>query len=125
MSMRSPPNFSSPNFWLVRRLRLKQQHSPGRRAAHGLGFIIIHQGKIANWLLTDWWESEILMHQRLYRSSPAEPSAFSPVQTDLVACIWELKVIEFQRAAWISSMSDPATGCDAERYLKAHFSALV
>jgi hypothetical protein len=70
---------------------------------HNVGFVILHQGKRANWLLTHWWiHQDICCH--LVSSSPvADPVSFARVAGPLMACVWELVVIDFERRAWISA----------------------
>lgn len=98
---------------------------PPQSDAHGFGFLILHQGLLANWLLLDWWVNEIWLYHQLYRSPFERPSEFSRVDSDLIACIWELRVVEFERAAWISAMLESREGSEPERYLGARLNALV
>jgi hypothetical protein len=86
--------------------------------------MVVHQGLAANWLLVDWWSNGIWLYHRLHRA-PVGSSQFSRIETDLIACIWELKVVEFERIAWIETMLQRATGPDVEAYLATHFTALV
>ncbi|MGI9621665.1 MAG: hypothetical protein ACR2PK_02415 [Acidimicrobiales bacterium] len=86
---------------------------------HGLGFAVIHQGGLANWLLLNWWSDTILLHRHLYKADHAEPTTFRTVEGDLLACIWEMHVIEFERQAWIDTMVRNPDGPDPDAYLRA------
>jgi hypothetical protein len=72
-------------------------------AHHHVGFAILHQGKRANWLLTHWWIHHDICCQ-IVSSSPRDDSArFARVTGPLMACVWELIVVDFERRAWIST----------------------
>jgi hypothetical protein len=85
--------------------------------SYGLGYIIFHEGRLANWLLLDWWADEIQIRHQLYRSDSADPAGFQRVTSDLIACIWELRVVEFEREAWIQTMLKSPSRPDVQRYL--------
>jgi ketosteroid isomerase-like protein len=87
-----------------------------RQGGHfALGFVILHEGATANWLLFDWWlEGGILAHI-LSSSSLEQPARFRKVEPPLMACAWELLAIAHERDAWVTTMmSDFA---NPERYL--------
>jgi hypothetical protein len=71
-------------------------------AHHNVAFVIFHQGKRANWLLTHWWiHHDICCH--IVSSSPLDdPLRFARATGPVMACVWELIVIDFERRAWIS-----------------------
>jgi hypothetical protein len=72
-------------------------------AHHNVGFVILHQGKRANWLLTHWWiHHDICCH--MVSSSPLDDSIrFARATGSLMACVWELIVVNFERRAWVST----------------------
>ncbi|MEN3793306.1 hypothetical protein [Fulvimarina sp. MAC3] len=82
----------------------------------GLGFVILHLGTDANWLLIDRWVFGDSLKQANLRSPLADPHAFAPVDDpDLLACVWEAGIIEFERRAFIETMM--TTKPDESRYL--------
>jgi hypothetical protein len=85
--------------------------------SYALGYVIFHEGRLANWLLLDWWADEIQVRHQLFKSPSADPAAFERVTSDLVACIWELRVIGFEREAWIEAMLKSPRRPDVRRYL--------
>ncbi len=87
--------------------------------SYSIGYVIFHEGRLANWIILDWWADEIQIRHQLYKSERANPGAFKRVTDNLVACIWELKVIEFERQAWIDHILKPASGPDAAAYFGA------
>lgn len=138
----APRRFGSLGEWRIGRFRLKAyginvrtdpglplvaepiveaaRKHVGRRLAvaeresghYGLGYVILHEGADAVWLLIDWWiEAEVACH--LLSSARKEaPTAFSPVTRPLLACVWEMAPIAHERDAWIRHMlkagPDPA-----------------
>jgi hypothetical protein len=90
--------------------------------SYGLGYVILHEGLLANWLLLDWWADEIQIRHQLYKSGSADPAAFERVTSDLIACIWELRVVGFEREAWIKTMLKSPTRPDVQRYLDLRLS---
>ncbi|PZO67054.1 MAG: hypothetical protein DI498_04735 [Paracoccus denitrificans] len=90
------------------RLAGARDHAASMLAAEApddaLGFVILHLGEDADWLLCDWWVNGDSLAQRLssgdVQGGPFAPRAPSP----LVACVWELALIDHERRAWIAAM---------------------
>lgn len=91
--------------------------------AHGLGFGVLHQGTLGNWLLINWWARGILLYQRVYQAGPESAATFVLRTDGLLACIWELSVLSFERDAWVRSIreSSHGRGSQVESYLEARF----
>ncbi|MFQ5589175.1 MAG: hypothetical protein ACE5F7_10080 [Nitrospiria bacterium] len=86
---------------------------------YGLGFLIIHQGTMRNWFLLDWWEKNDILHHRLFSSSLDDPGATTAEKDQsLIACVHELRVINFEREAWIKTVLCMDGIPRFERYLK-------
>ncbi len=69
---------------------------------HGLGFVVLHEGHDGTWLLMDWWAHGGILCQRL---SLDDGGGFRAVDDrPLLACVWELPVIAYERGAWIRHM---------------------
>jgi len=86
-------------------------------AHHNTGFVILHQGKQANWLLTHWWIHQDVCCHIVSRSPLDDPVRFTRVAAPIMACVWELLVVQFERGAWISTALQPKPNFDA--YLAA------
>jgi hypothetical protein len=92
--------------------------TPSRRMeSYGLGFVIVHEGLLANWLFLDWWADEIQVRHQIFRSDLRNPTGFARVTNDLVARIWELPVIAFEREAWVETMLKSPYRPDVRKYL--------
>ncbi len=70
---------------------------------YGMGYVVLHQGTAGNWLLMQWWAHTDIRCQILARSEPASPERFEVVTRPLMACVWELVVIDFERRAWVET----------------------
>ncbi|MER0239655.1 hypothetical protein ABRA89_16140 [Fulvimarina sp. MAC8] len=82
----------------------------------GLGFVILHFGEHANWLLIDRWVFGDSLKQANLRSALTAPTEFVRVEdTELMVCVWEAAVIDFERRAFIETMM--TTEPDESRYL--------
>jgi len=74
---------------------------------HPLGFLIVHYGMDGTYLLvSQWYDANMLKHWVLGADGDADGSTtFAPLaQRDLVACVWELEVIRFERDAWVNTV---------------------
>ena len=72
---------------------------------YGAGFLIIHQGTLRNWFLLDWWEYEDILFHKLF-SSPLNDSDSITLEQEssAVACVHELRVINFESEAWTKTV---------------------
>jgi len=103
---------------------------PPQPEDHPLGFLILHYGMDGDYLLvSQWYDANMLKHWvRGSAVDAAGNTTFTPLaQRDLVACVWELEVIRFERDAWVNTVL--ARGAlDAvarEAYLATTFSGWV
>lgn len=81
---------------------------------HEVGYIVLHQGQMANWLLVHWWaQCDIAL--RLLASADIGATTFkSEDHRRFHACVWEHVVIDHERGAWIRTMMGSG---DTELYL--------
>ena len=106
---------------------LREPPQPGD---HALGFLILHYGMDGDYLLvSQWYDANMLKHWVRGPETDGEGNtAFVPLaQRDLIACVWELEVIKFERDAWVRTVLARGQldqdGRDA--YLAATFSGWV
>lgn len=67
------------------------------------GFAILHQGEEALWLLLHWWLEGGIATHLLWRSDLDGEPAFVLAEPLLMACVWELGIIDFERRAWMET----------------------
>jgi hypothetical protein len=80
---------------------------PPHEGDHPAGFLILHYGVDGDYLLvSQWYDANMLKHW--VRGSVADAggnTTFAPLaQHDLIACVWELEVIKFERDAWVNTV---------------------
>lgn len=76
----------------------------GDGSANGVGFVILHRGEEALWLLLHWWMPGGILAERLWSSPLEGPIAFEPRDRPLMACVWELVPIAFERDAYVRTV---------------------
>jgi hypothetical protein len=71
---------------------------------YGVGFLIVHDGRDACWLLLDWWGNEDVLYHRLFAAQRDRPTEFAPGASGAAACVWELEVLKFERDNWVNAI---------------------
>ncbi len=69
----------------------------------GAGFAILHEGDEGRWLLLHWWVSGGIATRKLWRADLVPNAHFVEADPLLMACVWELGLIDFERRAWINT----------------------
>jgi hypothetical protein len=68
---------------------------------YGVGYVIVHEGKLENWILVNWWTAGIIGCELMARSRKTEPGSFEIYTGVGMACVFELEIVAFERDAWI------------------------
>jgi len=85
---------------------------------YGVGYMGVHDGRGVNFVFTDWWQDENELHHYVFISPHADPAALEEVTaTGVCACIWDLKVMGFERDAWVRHVLRNPSGPDIAAYL--------
>jgi len=85
---------------------------------YGIGFLIIHQGMVANWFLLNWWGFEDIIHQQLFNSPVDDFDNVKPIEDKtIMVCIHELAIYHFETKAWKKWVLLPETP-DFGKYLE-------
>jgi hypothetical protein len=97
-----------PNELIVSIIDKIQSHLPKTinvENCYGVGFLIIHAGVLRNWFLLDWWGYEDVLFHKLF-SSPLNNSNLITLENEssIIACVHELRVINFESNAWITTI---------------------
>jgi hypothetical protein len=80
---------------------------PLRDGDHAVGFLILHYGMDGSYLLVSQWYGANMLKHWVRGATPGagEDAAFAPLaETALVACVWELEVMAFERDAWVNTV---------------------
>lgn len=93
-------------------------HLTQAAAAYGVGFLGVHDGRGANFVFLDYWAEENELHHHVYVSPAGKPELMEYVTpTGLSACVWDLRVICFERQAWVDCILANPNGPDLDGYL--------
>ena len=96
------------------------------REHHGVGFVIVHAAREAVFVLLDLWTGENMLRQRLFASTYEDPREFRDLaNTNLMSCVWEMSVQNFERQAWVECVLDNPQGPDLAAYVGRQLNGLV
>lgn len=84
-----------------------------------IGFVIAHQGQDAEWVLVHWWQTGGVLARRLLVRPCGAVHAFTTAPDHLLACVWELPVLAFERDAWVRFVLADPSEPDLDGYLEA------
>lgn len=81
------------------------------------GFLGIHDGRGANFVFVDFWAEENELHHHVYVSPSDKPTQLEyATPTGLTACVWDLRVICFERQTWIDAVLANPNGPNLDKY---------
>lgn len=90
----------------------------GGQGRYGVGFVGVHEGRGANFVFVDWWADENELHHHVYISSSGDAEGLEhATPSGLMACVWDLRVIGFERDCWVDMILANPKGPDLEGYL--------
>jgi hypothetical protein len=87
---------------------------------HGVGFVMVHYARDGDYLLISrWYGGNMLKHELFQLSQTAQGWQAEPLRsTNIVACVWELQVVAFERQSWVcTAMSKGGTEASFNSYL--------
>ena len=64
-----------------------------------VGFLILAQGVVSNWIMLNWWSS-IHLCQKIFSADGVPPDRFGIAPADLVQCIYDLRITAHESEAW-------------------------
>jgi hypothetical protein len=86
--------------------------------SHGAGSLIVHRAVDATFVLLDWWIGFNMLHHQVWAAPHDVPLALQSIEeTGVAMCVWELAVIQHERAAWLRHVLTP----DAAGRLDGYF----
>jgi hypothetical protein len=89
---------------------------------HGVGFVGAHEGANASFVFVSWWAKLYELNHFLFRA-PRGQAELLPVERGLAGCTWDLRLISFERDAWIASMVGGTEGPNLDTYMAATFNS--
>jgi hypothetical protein len=86
---------------------------------YGVGFLGVHDGRGADFVFVSWWADENELHHHVWAGPSGEPQGLKYMdETGPVACVWDLRVVGFERDAWVAEVLANRAGPDVEGYMK-------
>lgn len=90
-------------------------------AHYGAGFVGIHDGRGAIFIFVDFWADENELHHHVFVAPKDQPERLVyQTPSGLAACVWDLRVLCFERQAWIDAILANPQGPDLDLYLATH-----
>jgi hypothetical protein len=87
---------------------------PDERAGRpGLGLLVAHRGRTADYAVLGWWDRE---NELPLRVAVRYADGWRPARDGESVCVWDLQVIGFERDAWVATMLSDSD--DASAYLR-------
>jgi hypothetical protein len=87
-------------------------------AHYGVGYIGIHEGKTGNFVFISCWANENELYHHVYISQSDQPHELEYMTpAGLAACTWDLRVMCFERDAWVASVLKKYPKPDIDEYL--------
>lgn len=84
---------------------------------YSAGFLGVHEGRTSNFVFVGWWANENELYHHVYVSPLDAPGQFTyQTSSGLTACVWDLRVMAFERQAWIDHMLKKSGSPDLEAY---------
>lgn len=82
------------------------------------GFLILHRGRGADYLVLGWWDRENELPLRVFVRYPGSGDAeWRAARGGESVCVWDLEVIAREREAYVASYLDAACQAPRETYL--------
>lgn len=72
--------------------------------SNNLGFVIIHPGDAGVSISAHWWVQGSVLCQHIHRQSYDAAAPMDTVNRPVVACVWELDIIQAEQTAWRATM---------------------
>jgi hypothetical protein len=87
-------------------LRRHAEFSP----AYGLGYIILHRGMDANFIVINWWAGENMLSSHPFLAPLEKPYDYKEITaTGLNVCVWDVLVHFHERNAWVEHILSPSS----------------
>ena len=105
--------FDARRFVAGTALALAELPTPAVTAVRpGVGFLVMHQGNGADYLVLGWWDRENELPLRIFVRAD---DAWRPASGPESVCVWDLQVVSHERDAYVETVL--GGGGDVDAYL--------
>lgn len=116
-------NFDAINSELPNWLNLKNSFNS---TTDKIGFLIIHFGIEGIFSIINWWVGQNMLNSNVFFSTYSNPSIIKRISGDgLVACIWELEIINFEKNSWTENVLKKFPNPNFDKYKDDNFSTIL
>jgi hypothetical protein len=84
----------------------------GGRGRPGAGFAILHRAREAAYVVLAWWDRENELPTRVFVDVDAEAGGWRPARDGESFCVWDLRVMWFEREAYVGAVLEGRGGID-------------
>lgn len=83
-----------------------------------IGFLILHEATEGIFSLLNWWVGKNMLNAHVFFTRTNETDSFRKISGDgLLACVWELEVINYERVSWLNNTLRKMPNPDYKSYL--------
>lgn len=94
-----------PSFFDGFRLAIPALPNPAKAPGRpGVGFVVAHHGKTADYIVLGWWSNENEMPVRVYVRPPGAGARWRPAREGESFCVWDLEILWAEREAYVETM---------------------
>ena len=109
-------------------LLARRRPRPDDALDHAVGFAIMHYAKDGDYLLVSRWHAGNTLKHEVWTVGTSDEGWLltSLLETRMIACVWELEIIHFERNAWVrTAMAKDGSAAAIEEYLQTTFSGWI
>lgn len=85
-----------------------------------LATLILHEGKEGCFAIINWWIDENMLQNHVYLLENGKTQFVEYSNRGIMACVWELEVIWFERNKWVQHILKKASNPNYNKYLQQH-----
>lgn len=89
---------------------------PGR---FGVGFVICHQGRGVDYIVTCWWARENELPMRVFVRDRRQGAAWRAARGEESVCVWDLDIVWRERNVFVRTVLSQLGEADVEAYLQS------
>lgn len=91
-----------------------------------IAFLILHSGAEGIFSLINWWVGKNMLNTHTFITYPQAPEQFKKISGDgLVACVWEMEIINHERVSWMKNVLKQAPNPNYKSYLADNYNGKV
>jgi len=91
-----------------------------------MAFLILHDATEGIFSIVNWWVGKNMLNTHVFLTPHHSPTEFNQISGDgLLACVWELEVIDHERRSWIDNVLKQGDSPDYWTYMSDVIETMV